>query len=97
MSETEVIKRDEIIHRVKTKHPLILQRRIFILINKVKSPIKREHFARVCRTNPPKHVNAVAQSPDHEENKLNVDETENMNMRTRLTSQHIAHLPAQLK
>ena len=37
---------------------------------------KRGHFARVCRTNPlkSKHVNAVAQSPD--ENKLNVDGTE---------------------
>ena len=37
---------------------------------------KRGHFARVCRTNPQKskHVNAVARSPD--ENKLNVDGTE---------------------
>ena len=39
MAETEAINQDEIIHRVRTNHPLILAR-MFIIINKRKSLIK---------------------------------------------------------
>ena len=45
MAEIEVIKRDEIIHRVRTNHPLILTRRISIPIDKVKIRVKPVEIA----------------------------------------------------
>ena len=45
MAETEAINQDEIIHHVRANHPLILTRRMFIIINKRKSLIKTVEIA----------------------------------------------------
>ena len=45
MAETEAINQDQINYRVRTNHPLILARRMFIIINKRKSLIKPVEIA----------------------------------------------------